>query len=406
MDILKRNLFFIICGLTATVGIALAAVGLKSMTGVQSRMVDAGRLLGQLDMAQRNPVNKRAIDDMEKRVETIKSNYQGVTNWAHNLNRRAPLIPDFFPDAPVDKKQEFTTAYVATVDGLLESLKSGTPPTPREIDDMRETIENEKPRQRDPFQAGKENAEEGEKGNRSGLITNEQARSHPAARASLVKAQRTRCYANLDSLDLIEEMYLGGIIEIKPGVFWDAQRKLWVQQDVIEALARVNKEAATKLEEAGHHPWVGVLPVKDVLSIRISNYVFGDSTGKTPARASDDGPAEPPARVNESFTACESNSLYDVLHFTVKLVVDPRQIPGILDAICKNRFYIPLRVDYVTQPPNLSMTGKIYGEDPAVRVVVDFEAYYLGDVYRRLMPKSILDEIAQERPEDEEKPED
>jgi len=35
-------------------------------------------------------------------------------------------------------------------------------------------------------------------------------------------------------------------------------------------------------------------------------------------------------------------------------------------------------------------------------VVMDFEAYYFGDVYRRLMPDAILEDIGAERPGDEE----
>ena len=181
-----------------------------------------------------------------------------------------------------------------------------------------------------------------------------------------------------------------------------------MQQDVIEALARINEEAADKLKEQGIEPWVGLLPVKDVVSIRVSNYVFEDSEGDPPAQPGSAGPAKPPGTKYESLTNYYSDpkGLYDVLQFTVKLVVDARQIPIVLREICGDRFYTPLRVAYRVVPANLGMTDKIYGEDPAVTLVMDFEAYYFADIYRRLMPKVILEELGAERPEDEKESED
>ncbi len=408
MDILKRNLFFIICGVVASAGIVLAAVGVRSMTEVRTRMNDAGGLLRQLGMAKRPPtVNMQAINDENDRVAAVKVSYQEVIDWAHQVNRREPLVPGVFPEPRGQKKEDYRDAYVAEIDRLLNLLKAGEPPTDRDIFDMKEKIRNEGPRRGDPFAEKDKSDEEEKPANKSGLITVEEARTSAPARAALVKAQEIYCYANLDSLHVIDTVRKADI-STPPGRFWDAQRTLWVQQDVIEALARINEEAADKLKEQDVEPWVGLLPVKDVISIRVSNYVFEDSEGSPPAQPGSTGPANPPGTKYESLTDyySEPDGLYDVLQFTVKLVVDARQIPIVLKEICGDRFYTPLRVAYRVVPANLGMTDKIYGEDPAVTLVMDFEAYYFADIYRRLMPKVILEELGAERPEDEKEPED
>ena len=400
MDVLKRNLFLIICGLVAVAGIALSAVGLRSGAAVGSRMTEAGSLLQQLRTASRNTVNRRAVDDVRGRVTAIQSHYQEFIGLAHELNRQPPLVPGVFPEPRGEKKLEFRDAYVAELDRLLALLKAGEPPTQRDVSEMADKIRNERPRGGDAS-GGASGEKDEEPESRSGLINDDQARKLPAARAALVTAQGIHCYANLDSLHVIRRAY-GAEIATPPEVFWDAQRTLWIQQDVIEALARVSERATRRLRDEGTEPWVGVLPVKDVVSIRVSDYVFEDSEGSAPARAGGSGPAKPPGTVDESFTGYYSADLYDVLQFTVKLVVDARHIPTIIDEICKDRFYTPLRVAYLVEPANVSMTDRIYGEDPVVRVVMDFEAYYFGDIYRRLMPDAILEEIGAERPGEEE----
>lgn len=409
MDILKRNLFFIICGFVGVVGVALSAFGFKSMAEVRNRMGEAGTLLTQISRASHNPVNGKAIDDENKRVAAIRANYKDVVDWAHELNRRPSLVSGVFPKPAGQKQLDFANAYVDEIERLFKSLKSGEPPTGRDISDMREKIKNEQPRgEQFDGRENKPGEEDENKGNQSGLLTDEEARTTASARAALVKATGIYCYASFSdpgTLHVIGDMYSEDLLQLPSTALWDAQRTLWVQQDVIDSLVRVNEEAASKLKEQGVQPWVGVLPIKDVISIRVSDYVFENSEGSVPASAGAEGPAKPSGTSDESFTGycSKPDGLYDVLQFSVKLVVNARHLPSIIDAICKNengdyRFYTPLRVVYRSLPPNIYMTDKIYGEDPVVKVVVDFEAYYFADIYRRLMPDAILDELGVERP--------
>jgi hypothetical protein len=377
------------------------------MDEVRGRMGEADGLLRRLQLESRDTVNGEAIDRQQDRIDAIQANYKKVVDWAYGFNRRPPLVEGVFPVPDGPKKLEFREAYVAELERLLELIRAGEPPADREIADMREKIKSERPRDFDPYDGrSREPVEDqgAEQANLSGLITDAEAQKSPAARAAITKAQNVYCYANLDSLHVVRRMYSGGI-ELPPEVLWDAQRSLWIVQDVVEAVARLNQQAADALSQQGVQPWVGVLPVKEITSIRVSNYVFEDSEGSAPASPAAPGPAEPPGSVADSFTYYFGTDLYDVMQFTVKLVVDARKIPLFMEEICRDRFYTPIRVAYVFVPPNLNMSDKIYGEDPAVRLVIDFEAYAFGDIYRRLMPDAILDEIARERPTDGEETE-
>ena len=191
MDILKQNLFWIICGLVAAAGIALSAVGLKSMGEVRSRMGEARGLLRDLDAASRGEtVNPAAIKAENRRVAAVKSHYREVVDWAYSLNRHAPLVPGVFPEPRGEKKQEFRNRYLEEIDRLLALLKAGEPPSQRDVAEMAETIKNERPRRSDLLRSKdrKPDQEVEEKTNRSGLLTDEQARNSPSARAALVRA--------------------------------------------------------------------------------------------------------------------------------------------------------------------------------------------------------------------------
>ena len=48
------------------------------------------------------------------------------------------------------------------------------------------------------------------------------------------------------------------------------------------------------------------------------------------------------------------------------------------------------------------MNNRIYGSDPTVKVVLDFETFFFGDVYRKWMPDYYLDYLGLPEREEEE----
>ncbi|MCH7527217.1 MAG: hypothetical protein IID39_07255 [Planctomycetes bacterium] len=232
----------------------------------------------------------------------------------------------------------------------------------------------------------------------SGLITAAEARESAATWAALRKSQSIYCYASRNQKDTgrdcFSEKTFAPKFPAKPADMWDAQVSLWIQEDVVESLARLNDETAEALRAAGKRPWVGNLPVKEVIEVSVSKYVLSHLDQADVSLTGKDG----------VFTKNESNELYEVVHFTVILVVDARDIPAVIEAISKDKFHTLLNLRWEYNPSSLvslRMDGKIYGPEPVVRLVMDFETVFFGDIYRRIMPGINLGEIGRSRPKDE-----
>jgi hypothetical protein len=412
MDFLKRQLFLIICAVVAVGSIALGVVGFQSMSEVTDRMEDADRLASKLPGLGRDAANKRAIDAQQARIDALQSYYEQSLEWAFERNRMEPLLPDCFPDPDRDRRLAFREAYFARFEELLERLNAGSEATAVEIEDAAEQIREEEEADRffgvdraeaDASGEGGRDEEEQAKRYPSGLLTDYGASQSPSARANLIKARGMLCYATLATFEVFGS--LGEGIAPEADLMWDAQLSLWIQEMVVDDLARVNDTAAEEIRQSGRTPWVGLMPVKELISIRTTPYINPDAVPKAPARPYDAGPAEPPGSGDETFTHTVSNDLYEVVQFTLKMVVDARMIPTIVDELCKDNFHTLLRIAYEDLSKDsrlLDMDGKIYGSDPTVRIVMDFETVFFGELYRGMMPEVIRDALGLPPLEEEE----
>lgn len=411
MDILKRQLFMIICGVVAAGSIALGVVGYASMSSVNDEMSEAAQRASRLQRVVRGgggagPVNPKSVLAQERRIEAVTDHYEQVLEWAYERNRMEPLLPDCFPDPDRDTRLAFRQAYFAEFDKFLDRLDAGTVATADEIATAQEQITEEAKMnklfgvdEREAAEAGEAIPDEQEDQpvqHRSGLLTDHGARILPAARANLIKARGMRCYAALRSFEIFEEQIGDGI---SPDVMnmWDAQVSLWIQQSVVDALARINDRAAEEIRQADQTAWVGRMPLKELISIRtVYTYVTDASEPREAAGPGGSDPALPPESADEVFTHTVSNDLYDVVQFTVKMVVDAREIPTIVSEICRDNFHTLLRIafeDISTNPQLWLMSDKIYGSAPTVQVVMDFETAFFGELYRSLMPDEIRDAL-------------
>ncbi len=415
LDILKRNLFNIICGVVVVASLAMGGWGISSMSAVTTEMTGVMSLHSQFGRFKRGAANDRTIEAEKSRVEAVRRNYGQFLEAALAFNDFKPLDPPageaFFPTPTQKGKLEFPQIYVSAFDGMLDLLKAGVPPTVADISQTQEEMEQEA-LAAESFGVDEEADASGgdgiahvsasEEAHKSGLITEADARGSATARASIRRARSISCYADASLFDLNAKIAQQGPFSVPPPAeMWKAQVSLWVQQDVISSLARINDTASERLKSAGRSAWVGVLPIKDVISIRVSDYLPTEARG---AKRDVMGP-DPAGAIGSSekvFTQNKSNELYDLVQFTLKMVVDPRELPFIIDEICGDRFHTLLNIEYAYETEalqSLDMSGKIYGSGPAVKVLMDFETIFFGDKYRRLMPDSVLAEIGQKRPE-------
>lgn len=407
MDFLKRHLFLILCGVAALGGIALGVTGMQAMPKVKADLDAAANVYKGLETLQ--PVNQKNIEAEQARIDAILADHGKVLERARALAEYKPLVEGVFPAGPPEKRVEFRNKYNEEIRKVFASMNCGGPPTPAQIEQARDRIENEKASDK---QFGADAASTGPTLSPADVLTKHGVKVDPTARASVANAQSVACYAvfffedkppeRVASLEFINAMKDTTTLDApEPESCWRAQLSYWIQKDVVDAIKDVNQAAVDAIKAAGQTIWVGAMPVKEIISIRLSSYVPPKDELYKPAQPGGYGHALPPGTAESVFTGTAPTDAYDVIQFTVKLIMDQRDIPLLVERLCNHSPHTLLRVSYQQVPPNKSMTGKIYGPEPAVNVVMDFETIMVGEVFRPWMPDAVCEKYGIQCPKRE-----
>lgn len=422
LDFVKRQMFFILCAIGALAGIALMVTGLGAMPKVGKALAETKATYEGL--AKLQPMNESFIEAEKKRIEALSKNRDVVFSQAMQLQNYSPLLEGVFPDGNTDKRVEFRDKYEAAMKALLASMNAGDVAGSREETFWEEKIKSEEHRrlmaQKDPSVVAPPPL--GEKSTPAGVITADGVRDSKESRASIARAQQIRIYAidpsdakppdRVSSLDFHPPMKKKESLEA-PAIddCWWAQVGYWIQKDVVDAIASLNGEVANALLDKGEDPWVGVMPIKCLVSVRVQDGYLG---GELDATASEGEPggfteAKPLGNPEKTITGTSSTESYEAIQFTVKLVADQRQILRFVEKLCSNRFHTCLRISYKAVPPNKQMRGRVFGSQPVVNAVLDFETVFIGvgagegdeafTMFRRMMPLVVCDKYAVTCPE-------
>lgn len=407
MDFLRQHVFLIVCALMAVAGIALIVTGARAMPKVLEEMGKVEGLHRSLANVQSRPVNLAGIEAAQQRINLVLEDREKVFTKARELYGYEPLVPGALPEGDALKRLDFRDKYIAEMDRLLDSLVYGTPAKREDFARWQDRIADEEAAERergaDPDASVIPSASTGQPTTPAGVLTQAGAKRNAPARASMAAAQKTYVYAihykaerlpdEVSSLDVWPVMRDVTTVDApEPWDIWMAQIGYWIQKDVIGAIASLNEERAKQAEENGEHAWVGIMPVKEVISIRLAaDYIprEGDEVFGTPPGGYE--AALPPGTPETVFTGSGQSETYDVVQFSVKLIMDFRDIPRFVDRVCGNSFHTLLRISYEAVPPNRNMVGKIYGSGPVVNVLMDFETIMLGEVFRALIPESVCE---------------
>lgn len=414
MDFLRRNLFVILCIAGAGGGLALIGTGVQGGPKVLAAMEDSKKLYESITRLQKNSVNKRILDQEQLRIDRTRQDLESVLEKsAKSYEVYQPLLAGVFPSGDDDSRRNFRRAYEDAMNKLMGQpeeppLRWGRPATATAFSTMKDKIADEQARLASG-EAEPDPAEAGPKRTEAGVLTRSGARVDPQARAHMAVAQRIQCYAehwtranpprSTGSLDFDPAMIDVGTVDAPlMEDCWRAQIGFWIQRDVVNAIAEINGKASA--EAASEDRWVESMPVKEVISIRTSpEYILPDAGAFAGIEAGGYDEALPPGTAETTFTQSVSNEWFDVVQFTVKLVMDQRDVLRFVDELCNDRFYTLLRLSYAAVPTNRNMIGKIYGSEPAVNIVMDFEAIMLGDVFRKdgnpMMPSVVCDLLSE-----------
>ncbi|UCD29828.1 MAG: hypothetical protein JSV03_04925, partial [Planctomycetota bacterium] len=228
----------------------------------------------------------------------------------------------------------------------------------------------------------------------------------PETRFNVARAHNIYCYANtIESLQQYPKITETDRYRPTPEEMWEAQVGLWIEEDIIGALADLNNSVAEKLTAAGKHPWVGNLPVKRILGFWIGGYVPPVSDTGSSGKGSIGGlgasghgsqlaVGPPPTNANAVFTNNGCTTSVDVIQFAINLVVEAKMLPSVINALCEAGFYTPLKITYVAIPQQKFPDGYVYGSAPAIEVRLVFEGCFLRSKYEKWMPQIVKDDIA------------
>jgi hypothetical protein len=164
---------------------------------------------------------------------------------------------------------------------------------------------------------------------------------------------------------------------------FNGQIGLWLLQDVFSALASANADCQGGVPHSR---------VKHLIKIDFADAPFSPVAQNTDPNAppTPSDPLHPEIKLNVSPTGHVSNGLYDVIPFSLKIVVDAQEVPAVLQALSKDRFITVLRLDMLTVDSGAAvLAGFLYGDRPVVGLNLSCEELFFRADTLPYMPDSI-----------------
>ncbi len=435
MQFIKAHLISLLCGVGAIAALAVGILGMMATSVVDemNKLVsDTGAR--EIRSLASDPKNERKIEAERAKGEKFEEEYQKTLAAAHGINQRGPLMAGVFPKPEKPSTGfEFVQAYKRAWRRLPIALIAGTLPTNEEIEDEKQNVLDLQALEAEQLEEGGQKAPAitqrsaaasrgraapaavgggpammGGGGRRSprtvggkgfaagaGMVAPARAVSggepkyDPVYRANVNKAKNIRCYVDPATF------HVSPIVNVtsapRPDEMWFAQVSLWVQQDVVAAIARVNEAAARQVTD--DDACVEQMPVKRVELLRVLGYQA--PRGLLPFPGGETGGAR-----SESFTGQTCNNQFDVVRFVLVVVVDQREMLQLIDQISKQNFYQCIGAGYSMVNPDDAQHGYLYGTEPVIRVQLEFEGYMARAVYQPLMPAKIREALGTDEGDD------
>ncbi len=415
LSLIKTHLLSLISGVVAIACIVLAAMGMSSdavSEAMKKRLAETGAT--NIASLRSSAKNTDIINAEKERGRRFQEEFEKTVQAALEINERKPLMEGVFP-TPVRLSTpfEFREAYKTALSRLPQIMQAGTLPNLAEIQEEQQNVEDLIAQKQEEIQetlladegaaagapaAGRTPAVQPGRAptgtfvtgqnpaanvNLQALIQND-PKFNPLLRARVAKAKDIRCY--YDETSFHTHPLVAALDAPLPRDMWAAQVSLWVQQDVVQAIANCNQEAAARLRDAD--VYVEHVPVKHLVSVHVHGYILDKKIWPFPSGVSRQ------MDIPQSFTGRKSDDQFHVIRFTVQVVVDQREINNLVNWISKENFYTCLNQQYQPVPPEFPNNGYLYGTAPVVLATLDFEGYLARRVYEQWMPKEVLDALS------------
>jgi len=187
---------------------------------------------------------------------------------------------------------------------------------------------------------------------------------------------------------------------------WEWQWIYWINQDIVDALAKANSAPGV--------PWVPVpnAPVKRVLSINVKPFGATSTGGESDVdlnsrgrgESEDSGEAgaaapDPNAPITPDYSVAPTgragwpavpNGLFDVRYATIEIIVDVNRLPAVLNAIATTNLMSVIDLDVRSyQNPSDIDQGFYFGPDTLVVATIGVESIWIRSWMVPWMPEPV-----------------
>lgn len=423
MQFVKTHMVSLICGALGLLFVGAAVMGMMQ-DSVKIEMENRARMQGEIAGLRSNPKNPEIIRAEEERGKLFEQEFSAALEEVRKINERKPLIEGVFPTTKSTAAAfDFKAAYDAAISELLKTMRAGDLPNAGEIaEEVRVVAElqkhealvqaggglsapaiSEQPVAPPPVHPAAPMIGGGGGGRMAGggmampgggvsVAPGAEPKYNPVFRAYVNKARSIRTYASRAALSV--SPIINATTDISAEAMWYAQVGLWVQQDVVNAIAAVNETARAQLPP-GEELNVEYAPVKRLEKVILQGYQTGQGLVQFPAAdlGSTAGGVNPGGATvqtleapRKSFLGTTCNDEFDVVRFTLIVIMDQRDILALIDALSRQNFCKCTHLSFTPAPPQ---DGYLYGADPVARVTLDFEIYYARAFFGQWMPNDV-----------------
>jgi hypothetical protein len=421
MDIVKKNIFSIICGVVALA--ALVAVFIWPLDGYYSdlkkKAEEHASIQSKISTLLNKPRNLPVFDPNDpttgkltkfpslqvisistKAQQSVSAMSDKMVQMALQLNERGHelVAPGSLP-TPVS--QPVAIRFRRVLQDALDNLRTfellaGVPPTAEEFNNRADVIW--KSMQKDIIMVDNQPT------NLEQVMARYQDRINKLP-DEMKQEMATKNKMYIDPLNVMRvslSLPADGNSPSREAIWW-SQVSYWITRDVAAAIKDVNASSTSVTNS----------PIKNLLALTVPEDFFPPGVAAlaaTPAtgvgRGGDVAPVEgatPPVTGGlpdptlalpdgsaQSPTKRISNNLFDVVQFKMTLDVESDKIPVLLKALAANRFITVIRMEMNPVDSQLKqIQGYVYGPKPVVTLDLDCEALFMRQWTLKYMPASI-----------------
>lgn len=396
MDIVKKNILSIICGVVAIAAVVVYFVwvsgslypDLESQAKARQSNYDTlVNLMGKqrnlpvvdLKSSEAVPLPAYPTIPVIEKARQVTSKLTGqskqIMSVAVKMNQRPPLVPAVFPKPNDTTKFAFRDAYAVFVTEQLPArLNAAKPPTLEDVAQAEQKLWDEK-------YAAKIHWIDGREANRE-VVDQEYLAEVGNLRETLQRqtAETHKVYLDETAITTNTALWKTEASPPTPQV-WYAQTALWVQTDIIDSIAALNRNAKSILDA----------PVKHVVTVDVPQgaeqfFRITDTSQEGLAAGMEDFMSSPTGRT--------SGSLYDVIKFTLTVKLDARYVAALVQELSRGKFITIHKIDTTSVDTTLARDdGFFYGTSPVVQATMTGEALLLREWTNKLVPEVVKKDL-------------